>query len=110
MQLLGSLSLFQAGILAVTLGVCFALSVRKQMLLQQRDIEIDRAGGKTSFLERLSHLGLSLAIALVAVLISKYVISLPGYDFLQMFLCGVFATWVTIYLSRLWQRRKNGGH
>ena len=106
MQLLASLTLLEAGILAVILGVCFALSVKKQLQIQERDIAIDRAGGKTSLFKRMTHAGLSLAIASIAVVVSKHANALAGYDFLLVFLCGMLATWLGLYLNYQWRRKR----
>jgi 1,4-dihydroxy-2-naphthoate octaprenyltransferase len=105
MQILASLTLVEVNILAIVLGILFALSVRKQMVIQKRDIEIDRAGGKTSLFVRMMHAGLSFAIATFAVVASKYVPTLRGYDFLLVFLIGAFATWLALYLNYRWQRK-----
>lgn len=106
MQFLASLSVLQASVLGIALGFCLALSVKKQLQIQNRDIEIDRAGGKTSLFERLSYAGLSLALALLAVVLSTQVTALARYDFLLVFLSGAFATWLGAYLIRLWHYKK----
>ena len=84
-------STVESVLIALLMGVCIGLSVRKQHVLwiiAQIDVT------KSPVFERITYAGLSTAILFGAAVMARTVSNLDRYDFLAIFFVGAIATWL----------------
>jgi len=100
MQLLASLSQFEAIAVGIVLGLLFALSVLRQLRLQRNATKTERGKNAGSTFERVSLAGLSLALLFFGIVAARQVTAIDRYDFMGVFFGVALVAWLIAYFAR----------